>query len=71
MLLGANAMSGMQVEVLVQNAAIQALPGGVNTCLGGTSNELYGMVTVIFRINGQVACSVPAYVDLQSTVAGC
>ncbi len=71
LLLGANANNGMAVEVLVENASIQALPGGVNTCLGGTTNELFGMVKVIFRIQGQVACEVPAYIDLQSAGAGC
>lgn len=71
LLLGANAANGLAVEVVVQNATIQALPTGVNTCLGGTSNELFGMVSVIFRVNGQVACQVPAYVDLQSAGGGC
>ena len=71
LVVGANAANGLAVEVLVQNATIQALPTGVNTCIGGTTNELFGMVSVIFKINGQVACTVPAYVDLQSTGAGC
>lgn len=68
---GANLANGLVLEVVMSTGGIQALAGTANTCLGATNNELYGMVTINLRIQGQIACQIPAYVDLQSSRSAC
>ena len=72
LLVGANMGTGATLEILVQSARIQNLVPQIRTCSGAQGfNELFGQVTINFRINGQIACALPSYIAIQGAPQVC